>query len=809
MNNIWQDLRFGLRVLIKKPGFTIVAVLALALGIGANTAIFSIVNTVLLRPLPYQEANRLLLIWTKFLPDLPQNWVSGPEVVDFRERNNSFEQLGVLAFQNYNLTGLGEPEQLQAGVVSANLFPILGVQPIFGRLFRPEEDQPGTGQVAILNHDFWQKRFAGNQQIVGQTISLDGRPFTVVGVMPPGFGVLPPDAQSPKEIDLWAPIAVDYKQMSRGSHFLRVIAKLKPGVTIEQARADMDVVAERMDQEFYQNFGFAVTVVPFHNHIVRDVRPALLVLLGAVGFVLLIACANVANLLLAYSVSREKEIAIRAALGAGRGRIVRQLLIECSLLGLVGGAFGLLLAKFGLDALVAIGPDNLPRLDDIRIDLRVLGFTLATSLLTGLIFGLVPAFQATRLDLSEALKEGGRGEGSGVRGRHARNMLVIAEVALSLVLLVGAGLMIRSFWRMQEVDPGFNPRNVLTMRLQLPQSKYSQPPQVVQFYQALIERVRGLPGVENAGIVTSLPMSGSYSSGTVSVETPSANSQNASFEADWRRVSPDYHKTMNVALTRGRFFDDQDKAEGTLAVIIDESFAQRFWPNDDPIGKRLKLGGMQSRNPWRSIVGVVKHVKDYGLNIEGRERVYFPHAQFPVNGMFLAVRTKGDPLAMAGTVRNAVWSADPNQPVSRVRAMEEYLYNSSAQPRFYTLLLSVFALVALMLAAVGVYGVMSYSVTQRTHEIGIRLALGASPRHIIGLVVKQGLTLVTIGVAIGLIGAVAVTRVMSTLLFGVSPTDPLTFVVIALVLVSVACVACYVPARRATKVDPMVALRYE
>ncbi len=809
MQNIWQDMRFAIRMLGKRPGFTVVAVLALALGIGANSAIFSVFNTVLLRPLAYREPDRLVLIWTRFLPDLPQNWVSGPEVIDFRERNNSFDDIAALSWPNFNLTGAGEPEQLQGGAVTANLFPLLGVTPLHGRAFRPEEDQPGAGQVAILSHGLWQRRFGGDPQMVGKTISLDGRTFTVVGIMQPDFGILPPDAQSPKEVDLWTPFATDFKQMSRGSHFLRVIARVKPGVTLAQARADMDAVAEQMDQAFYQNFGFGATVAPLHGHVVRDIRPALWVLLGAVGFVLLIACANVANLLLANAVAREKEIAVRAALGAGRWRIIRQLLIESATLGLGSGMLGLLMAYFGLKALVALAPENLPRVGEIAIDWRVLAFTLGVSLLTGLIFGLAPAWQASKLDFHDALKEGGRGAGGGARGQRVRSALVVAEVAMSLVLLAGAGLMVRSFLRLQDVNPGFDPDNVLTMRLQLPQSKYSTPEQVVQFFQSLVERVKTLPGVENAGVVSNLPMSGAYSSGTTSVETPQASQDNSSFEADWRRVSPDYHRTMNVALSRGRYFGEQDKADGPQVVIVDESFAKRFWPGGDPIGQRIKRGPRQSDQPWRTIVGVVRHVKDYGLNEEGRERVYFPLSQFSTNSVYLTARTKGDPLATAGAVRGAVWGIDPSQPVSRVRAMDEYVYSSAAQPRFNTLLLAVFATVALILAAIGVYGVMNYSVSQRTHEIGIRMAMGGEAKHIIKLVVGQGLKLVGVGVAVGVAGALAITRLMSGLLFDVSASDPLTFAAIALLLIAVAILACYIPARRATKVDPMIALRYE
>jgi putative ABC transport system permease protein len=809
METLWQDLRFGWRMLIRRPAFSAIAILALALGIGANTAIFSVVNTVLLKPLPYRDPQRLVLVWTRFLPDLPQNWVSGPEVVDFRERSKSFESLAVLNWPTFSLTGTGEPEQIQAGQSSASLFPMLGIAPIHGRVFSEDEDKPGAERVVMLSYGFWKRRFGGDPAIVGKTIALDSQNATVVGVLPEGFGVLPPDAQSPKDIDLWVPQSRDFKTLSRGSHFLRVIGLLKPGVTVEGARAEMDIVAEQMDKEFYNNFGFGANVVPLLGHVTREVGPALWLLLGAVGFVLLIACANVANLLLANAVAREREIALRSALGAGRFRLMRQLISESILLGLVGATVGLLLAWGGLVALRAIAPANLPRLDELSIDGRVLAFTLGVAILTGILFGLVPALQATRIDLNDALKEGGRGAGGGMRGNRLRGMLVVIEIAVSLVLLAGAGLMMRSFWRMQQVDPGFQSANVLTLRLQLPVAKYAQNPQIISFYQSLLERVRALPGVASAGMNSGLPMAGSYSSGTITVDNPEASKDNASFEADWRQISPGYLPSMKIPLLSGRDFNDGDKTDGMMVVMVDENFARRFWPNGDPLGKRIKRGGMQSTQPWMTIVGVVKHVHDYGLNVEGREQVYFPHPQFAGRAMFLTIRTAGDPLALAGAARSAVWSIDPAQPISRVRSMEEYIYTSAAQPRFNMLLLAIFAALAMILAAVGIYGVMSYAVTQRTHEIGIRLALGAEPRQIIRLVVGQGLGLVGAGIGIGIVGAIAVTRLMKTLLFGISATDPATFAGMAGLLVVVALIACYLPARRATRVDPMIALRYE
>ncbi|HSE98534.1 MAG TPA: ABC transporter permease, partial [Blastocatellia bacterium] len=647
MENLLRDFRFGLRMLARKPGFTIIAVIALALGIGANTAIFSVVNAVLLRPLPYKNPEKLGLVWTYFGPELPQNWISGPEYIDLKERSTTIEDFAALTWPTFGLTGTGDPEQIQGAAVTANLFPMLGAEPALGRAFLEEEARPGGEPVVVLSHGLWQRRFAAEAGIIGQKVLLNNQPFTVVGIMPDGFGVLPPDAQSPKNIELWVPFAVDFKALNRGGHFIRVIARVKPEYSMEQARQELDAIGKKLDEEIY-TFGFNFNLVPLHGHVVKEIRPALLVLLGAVGFVLLIACVNVANLLLARAVVREKEIAIRTALGAARRHIIRQLLVESVSLSFIAGLVGVGLTVLGLKLLVAFGPQNLPRLGEISLDASVLGFTLGLSLLTGLVFGLVPAFHSSKPDLNESLKEGGRGTSKGARGNRIRNALVVVEVALALVLLTGAGLMIRSFLRLQEVNPGFNPENLLTLRVQLPQSKYPDPPKILAFYEQAIDRIEALPGVESTGAISQLPLSGSYASGTTTVERPPVADEDVMFEADRRSVTPDYFKTMGIPLIRGRLFNEHDKADSQAVAIIDEKFANRFWPNDDPIGKRIKRGsGPQA--PWLTIVGVVGHIKHYDLNTEGREQTYFPHTQFTGGSMFLAVRTSGDPLSMANS----------------------------------------------------------------------------------------------------------------------------------------------------------------
>jgi len=816
MQTLWQDLRYGARMLLKNPGFTLVAVVTLALSIGANTAIFSVVNAVLLSPLPYAEPERLTLIWTKLEKlGLEQAWVSEPEVLDFRQQAKLFEGFGVIdgTGRSFSLTGSGEPEQLNGAQVSTNLFSLLGIKMKIGRDFVLDEEKPGATRVAILNHGFWQRRFGGEEAVIGRTINLNGNPTTVVGVLPAHFALLlPAEAHVPANLDVWTPHAVDYAKQERHSHGMTVIGRLKHGVTVAQAQAEMDAIAARLYPLHYTWSGFAVRVVSMHGDIVKRMRPALLVLLGAVGFVLLIACANVANLLLARAAAREKEIALRAALGAGRRRVVRQLLTESVLLSLPGGLCGLLLAVWSVDLLLRLSPADLPHVEEVSINGWVLLFTLSLTVLTGMIFGLAPALQSSKTNLTSSLKEGGRSVAGGA-GRRLRNAIVVGEIALSLVLLIGAGLVMRSFWHLLKVDPGFDPHHILTMDLSLPESKYPEGPTRVNFYHQLLEKVRALPGVESAAAISHLPLSQTYLSGTMTFEGVAANAERdnlASFEVDRRVATPDYLKVMKTPLLAGRFFTPQDGSGRSRVVIIDETLARRLWPNANPIGRRVTWGRFPEKpEVWFEIIGVVKHIRHHRLDADVREQVYFPHAQRQTGRMTLAIRTASDPLNLAPAVRQAVRELDPNQPVFQIRTMEGLVANALAPARFTLLLLTIFAGVAGVLAMVGIYSVMAYMVTQRTREIGIRMALGAQARDMLILVIRQGMILAVIGVALGLTGSFGLQRVMKGLLYEVGATDPVTFVVISVLMAGAALLACYIPARRATKVDPMVALRCE
>jgi putative ABC transport system permease protein len=814
MQTLWQDLRYGARMLLKNPGFTMVAVIALALGIGANTAIFSVVNSVLLRPLSYRDSERLVQLNHNYPKlDLKAS-VSAIGYTHYRDHNQSFENMGAGTFWPVNLTGTGDPERLAGAAVTHTFLPTLGIEAARGRVFTPEEDQPGRNRVVVLSNGLWQRRFAADPNILGQTITLNGENYTIIGVMPPEFQL---GREFGQVIDLFAPIAFTTEQLDVNrwrNEFLFVFARLKPNVTLPQAQTEMDTIAANVRRQFFGggdandpgNWGLLLRSL--RETVVGAIRPALQVLMFAVGFVLLIACANVANLLLARATVRQKEVAIRTALGASRWRVVRQLLTESVLLALVGGVLGLLIAYWGVRLLLSLNENLIPRANEIGIDGRVLAFTFGVSLLTGIIFGLIPAWQSSKAELHETLKEGGR-TGVAHSRRWLRNSLIVFEVTSALVLLIGAGLLIKSFRRVQEVNPGFNANNVLVMQVSLPNTKYQDPTQIDAFFQKVQQGISALPGVKSAGLSSTVPLSGMSSSGSFRIEGRAVPpGQMAPWGSRWA-AGASYFQTMNIPLIRGRYFDDRDVASASGVAIIDETMARKFWSNEDPIGKRITFEGGQSNPRWREIVGVVGHVKQTGLDGESPVQYYFPHRQRPTSGVFLVIRTNTEPQSLTAAVRGVIQSADKELPVFKVMTMEQMVENSTSQRRFSTILLGVFALVALILASVGLYGVMSYTVAQRTHEIGIRMALGASAADVKKLVVRQGMILVVAGVASGLLAAYGLTRLMASLLFGVRATDPLTFIMLPFALALVALLACYLPARRATKVDPMIALRYE
>lgn len=808
LEQLAQDMRFGLRMLGKRPGFTVVAIITLALGIGANTAIFSVVNTVLLHPLPYQDPDRLVMVWEDDTKGgYPRDTPAAANFIDWHDQNQVFEGMAAAADLSFNLTGDGEPERIEGRRISANLFPLLGVGAHLGRTFLPEEDQPGGNRVVVMSYGLWQRRFGADPSIIGKSLTLNGESCTVVGIMPPDF-------QFPgRQDELWVPIAFTPQQIAnRNRHYLQVVARLRPGITLQQAQADLSTIAARLQQQYPQsNTGLGATVTPLHEHVVGDIKPALLVLLGAVGFVLLIACANVANLLLARAASRQKEIALRLALGASRWRLIRQLLTESVLLAALGGIVGLLLAAWGVNLLKAFVPEEISQVKAIMIDTKVLGFTLLVSLLTGLIFGLFPAMQASSFNLNETLKEAGRDSSSGSRGNRIRSLLVIAEVAVSLVLLIGAGLLINSFLRLSNVDTGFQASKVLTMQIALPQLKYPDQARRSAFYTDMIARVEALPGVRSAAVANWIPLIRQGDSTGVSIEGRPAPAPGEELIVVTRIISPHYLRTMGIELLQGRDFNEQqDRVNSRAVVIINETLARRIWPGEDPIGKRLTPGTPDNPDDWCQVIGVVKDVRQFKLDADPKPQMYMSYEQVGFFApRYLLVSTDVEPLSLASTVRSAVWEIDKDQPVSNITTMEDVLSKSVARQRFSTLLLSIFATVALVLAAIGIYGVMSYSVAQRTREIGIRMALGAQKSAVLKLVIGQGMRLVLWGVIAGLSGAFALTRLLQSLLFGVSATDLGTFIVIPLLLTIVALLACYMPAWRATKIDQMVALRYE
>jgi putative ABC transport system permease protein len=805
MQALWQDVRYGARILLKNPGFTLIALFTLALGIGANTAIFSVVNSVLLRPLPYPNADRLMTIWEdhRARNGPVDEWTSPPGFEDWRDQAKSFDH--VVAFQNWQptLTGQGEPERLAGAQVSHDTFAMLGVAPALGRSFRSEEDQRGAESVVIISHGLWRKSFGADPSLVGRRISLNGESRVVIGVMPAGFK-FPIIADA----DIWRPIQpVLNSGCQRGCITIRVMARLKPDATEAQARAQLNAIAARIEQQFPDtNTKVGATLVPLQEFLVGPVKTQMLALLVAVAFVLLIACANVANLLLARSAVREKEIAIRASLGAGQWRIARQLLSESLLLAVIGGAAGLLLSYWLVYLLVSFSPQGTPRLDEIGIDRRALGYTMAITVVTGLLFGAAPVWQLFKADLNQSLRNSGKGAQGARSGRRALSTLVVAETALALMLLVGAGLLIRSFIQLQRVDPGFNPRNVLTAVVTLPQAVYPGRDQIAPFYSQLLERVRALPGVQSAAVVSSLPLAGFDSDTGFVIEGRPAPQPNQRPVAWISFASPDYFRTMGMRITAGREFTERDNENAPKVVIISEAAALRHFPNEDPIGKRIGNGRPDG---WREVVGVTADVKHFGLNQDARVSMFFPDRQISGRQMFIVARAAASPLSLSPALRSAVAAMDKDLAISNISPMEEITAQSIGQERFTLLLLGLFSALALLLATAGIYGVMSYAVAQQTHEIGIRVAIGAQTRDVLKMVIKQGMVLVLAGVGIGLASALALTRFIRGLLFGVSATDSMTFVGVAALLALVALVACYVPARRASKVDPMVALRCE
>lgn len=806
METLWHDIRYSFRLLARKPAFTVVALLALAIGIGANSVIFSVVNSVLLRPLPYKEPDRLVMVWEEAASlGFPENTPAPANYIDWRDQSQVFESLAATASERYNLTAAGEPEKLEGLRATASLFPMLGVEPIMGRWIDAEEDREGANRVVMLSYGLWQRRFGGDAGVLGKNITLDDQSYTVIGVMPSYFNF------PARGIDLWVPAAFNQEEAtSRDSHYLEVYGRLKAGVTIEQARSEMSAIAARLSEQYPNtNQGLGAVVNPLFEQIVGDVRPALLILFGAVGFVLAVACANVANLLLARAAARRKEISIRAALGAGRARLVRQFLTESVLLAVLGGIAGLALSFVSLRLLIPFIPEEINQAKDISLDFNVVLFTFGVSALTGIIFGLVPAIQASRPDLNESLKDGARDSSSATQGR-LRNLLVVSEVALALVLLVGAGLLINSFARLSQIDPGFRTENLLTMNVSLPGTRYSDRDRRAAFYDQILERIKSLPGVESAGIVTNLPLTFRGNSNFFIIEGRPELPVDRMPLAVTRVINPDYFRTMGIPLVGGRGIEAQDTRDSLPVVVITEATARVHWPGEDPIGKRMKMGLYDTPTPWLTVVGIVKDVYQFDLTTEPWPQVYLPYTQHTSFApRDLVIKTTHDPLQMTAAVRNSIWEVDRDQPVSNVSTMGDIVSESLARQRFNTSLLAVFAFVAVLLAAVGIYGVMSYLVTERTREIGIRTALGADRADILKMVVGQGFKLVGAGIVLGLAGALALSRVMTSLLYGVSATDPATFVIITVVIAFVALIANYIPAYRASRIDPMKALRHE
>ena len=806
-----QDLRYGARTLLKRPGFAFIAIITLALGIGANTAIFSVVNAVLLRPLPYRNQERIVAV-QELGKDGLRKQVTPANFLDWRAQNNSFEHLAAIFTRTANLAGTDDAERISLAVTSANFFDVFSLQPQLGRLFIPEDEQAGHAPVVVISHGLWQRHFGGDTEIIGKSITLDGRSYSIAGIAPAGF-------QYPDQTEAWlppvrlAPAPNDTLDVTRvrGFGFLSAVALLKPEVTLAQAKTEMETITARLREQYPEtNNNRFNKVVSLHTHLVGDTSTVLSLLLGAVCFVLLIACANVANLMLARATARQKEIAIRTALGASRFRVMRQLLTESVMLSLTGGVFGVLLAWWGIDLLTRILPKDFPRLTDINLDFMVLGFTLLISLLTGILFGFAPAWQISKVDVQESLKESSRGAAGSARRNRLRSLLVVAEVALSLVLLVGAGLLFRSFLELQSVNTGFTPQQVLTMRMTPSGSNFQQDEQYIAFYKRVAERIGAIPGVDTVGAINTLPLAKGPTT-AIRIEGRPLLPADQWPGVNYRNVAADYFRALNIPVVEGRTFEERDQASSPLVAVINQATAERDFAGENPVGKRINTGGVDRNNQpvWFEIIGVVANVRSLELNTEPTPEFYTASSQDAFGGMSFVIRTTIEPTSLTTAIRQAVQEVDKAQPVSDIRTMENIVSDSVTQPRFNLVLLGIFSSIALLLSAAGIYGVTAYSVTQRTHEIGIRLALGARPSDVLKMVVGQGMLLIMMGIGIGVLASIFLTSLMSTLLFGVSATDPMTFALVALILTGVALVACLVPARRAAKTDPMVALRYE
>ena len=809
MSTFLQDIRYGIRGLLKNPVFTVIAVLSLGLGMGANTAIFSLVNAVLLQPLPFHEPDRLAIVWEEAsFAGFPRNTPAPANYADWKTQNQVFEDMAAFASRSYNLTGDGEPQRVNGDAVTANLFPLLGVQPALGRVFFEEDDKPESARTGIISYGLWQSRYGGEREIIGQEIALNGEKHTVIGVTPAGFQFMG------EEIDLWVPMAFTAEALAnRGGHYLKVVARMKPGVTRAQAQADIDSIMQRLQAEYPDQVGrIGATVLPLSEELTGEVRRPFIVLLVAVGFVLLIACVNIANLLLSRATNRRKEVAVRTALGATRTRIIRQLLTESVLLAVVGGLVGVLFAWLSFSFLQQLIPAGMVLATTLNLDLEVLGYTMLLSLVTGLIFGLAPALQATKIDLNEALKQGGGRGGTDVSGNRLRGAMVVFEVALALVLLVGAGLLIQTFFHLRGQYSDLRAEQALTIRTALSRSKYDTHPKRVAFYDQVLERVRSLPGVQAAGYSTSIPLIWKGGTSGFVIEGRQLD-DSLSYDANHRQVTADYMKAMGIAVKEGRYFSESDTENSLPVAMINETMARQYWRGEEAVGKRFKVGGPDSTRPWVTVVGVAADVRQMGIDVPVKAEMYLPQRQTDYQTFFapqdLVIRTVGEPTDLVAAVRSEIHAVDPDQPLSNIRTMAEVLGEETAQRRLSMVLLMAFSGLALVLASIGIYGVLSYFVAQNTPEIGVRLALGARPADILTMVLKRGMSLALAGVGIGLGASFALVRLMESLLYGVGATDLTTFAIVALLLTGVAAVACLVPARRATKVDPMIALRYE